>query len=386
MNTEKLKESFLKLYGSSEEKINLYFAPGRVNLIGEHTDYNSGYVFPCSLTYGTYLMIREQKENAVDLTTMNYSYHKKLKLPEIEKDDENWVNYPMGVMKQFQEKGFEIPGCQMLFAGDVPDGAGLSSSASIEMATAVCMNDILGSDLPMLELVKLSQKAENVFVGVNCGIMDQFAAGFGKKDHAVFINCGTLEHELVPVRLKDHLLIISNTNLKRGLTTSKYNERRSQCESAVEYLSQKDKIENLSRLNLSAFHQSEHLIKDETVKKRARHVISENQRVLEAVDALKNNDLPEFGRLMLESHESLKKDYEVTGPELDALVEEAMSVEGVVGSRMTGAGFGGCTVSIVRKNATDQFKVNVGQGYKKKTGLDPDFYIGNIGDGAMKIR
>jgi galactokinase len=291
----------------------------------------------------------------------------------------------MGVMDQFVKRGMDLNGMDMMFSGTIPNGAGLSSSASIEMVTAFALNDLLETKLEILDLIKLSQKAENDFVGVKCGIMDQFAAGMGKKDHAVFINCKTLDYETIPLNPGDYKILISNTNKRRGLAGSQYNERRAQCEAAVKILSKAKKIKFLGDLNLQRFNEIKYLITDETILKRARHVVSENERVLNAIDALRSDNLKKFGQLMNESHDSLRDDYEVTGVELDTLVNEARKVDGVLGSRMTGAGFGGCTVSLVHNDALNNFTSQVGMAYKVATGLKPDFYIAEIGDGARRL-
>ncbi len=379
------KKEFIEKYGNHKTKILVYFAPGRVNLIGEHTDYNGGYVFPCALNFGTYLVIRLNNTDRIHMATTNFRFEATVTTKSIEPQGKHWINYPMGVMDQFIRQGFKLSGMDMMFSGTVPNSAGLSSSASIEMVTAFALNDILDFKLAMIDLIKLSQKAENEFVGVNCGIMDQFAAGMGKKDHAIFINCDTLDYQAIPLNPGDYKIIISNTNKRRGLSSSKYNERRSQCESAVKMLSQERKISFLGKLNLEEFNKIKHLITDEIILKRAKHVVSENQRVLDAIDALQSDDLNKFGQLMNESHDSLRDDYEVTGIELDTLVEEARKIDGVLGSRMTGAGFGGCTVSLVHNNSLTDFTNSVGLAYKAKIGLKPDFYIAEIGDGARRV-
>jgi galactokinase len=379
------KNEFMEKYGDNKTNMRVYFAPGRVNLIGEHTDYNGGYVFPCALNFGTYLVVRPNDTDQIRLATTNFRFSANVGLKAFEPQGKHWINYPMGVMDQFVKRGVRLIGMDMMFSGTIPNSAGLSSSASIEMVTAFALNDILGKKLDMIDLAKLSQKAENVFVGVKCGIMDQFASGMGKKDHAVFINCKTLDYETIPLNPGDYKIIISNTNKRRGLAGSKYNERRDQCEEAVKILSKGKKIKFLGDLNLKEFDELKHLIKDEIILRRARHVVSENERVLNAIKALNLNDLKEFGRLMNESHDSLKIDYEVTGIELDTLVDEARKVDGVLGSRMTGAGFGGCTVSLVHKDVLNNFTNRVGSAYKAATGLKPDFYVAEIGDGARRV-
>jgi galactokinase len=388
MNIESLKKQFIHQYGENEESLQLYFAPGRVNLIGEHTDYNGGYVLPCALDYGTYLIIRKSRHNKVSLATTEFDYAPSISLEKLQnRHDEEWVNYPLGIIDEFRKLGYQInTGLEMLFSGTIPHGAGLSSSASIEMVTAMALNELLGFGRSLMELIQLSQRAENQFVGMNCGIMDQFAVGMGKEDHAVFLDAENLNYELVPVKLKDHQLIISNTNKQRKLTDSKYNERRWQCEQALAYLNKEEQTyRNLGKIDYQKFLEIKDRIPDPVIQRRAHHVISEDKRVLSATEALNVNDLETFGRLMNESHDSLRDDYEVTGMELDALVEEARKIDGVLGSRMTGAGFGGCTISLVRSDATDDFIARVGANYQARTGLKPEFYVTNIRDGAKKL-
>jgi len=297
-----------------------------------------------------------------------------------------WVNYPKGVVKMFIEAGYKIDsGFDVLFYGNIPNGSGLSSSASIEIVTSIILKDLYNLDIDMVEMVKLSQKAENQFIGVNSGIMDQFAVGMGKKDNAILLDCNTLKYSYAPVILKDEVLVIGNTNKKRGLADSKYNERRAECEEALKDLQKELDIQSLGELSIEEFNKSEKLIKNEINRKRAKHAVYENQRTIKAQKELMEGNLKEFGRLMNESHVSLRDDYEVTGIELDTMVEIAWNQEGVIGSRMTGAGFGGCTISIVKKDAVDKFIENVGKEYKEKVGLDADFYVVNISDGAKKL-
>ncbi|MFA5817684.1 MAG: galactokinase [Bacteroidales bacterium] len=386
MDTKNFTDKFYEKYGNRNEKPVLFFSPGRVNLIGEHTDYNGGFVFPCALNYGTYLLIRKIEGNILKFSTINFNDDVETELKGLfVNTSKKWINYPLGVINEFLKKGIKISGLEFLYYGDVPNGAGLSSSASIEMVTAVALNEFYNAGFGTLELVKMSQKAENEFVGMNCGIMDQFAVGFGKKDHAIFLNCDTLSFENVPIILNDCSLIITNTNKRRGLTDSKYNERRGECDKAVELLQAYKPIRNLSELNTGEIHLLEKYIKDPVVRKRAKHVISENGRVVEAVKVLKGNNIIRFGELLNLSHDSLKDDYEVTGIELDTLVYEGRKLPGVIGTRMTGAGFGGCTVSIVRKADSAKFMSELAAVYQKKTGLVPDFYQPEIGNGAGKI-
>ncbi len=386
MNLEQLKQQFTELYGNTPEKVSIYFSPGRVNLIGEHTDYNGGYVFPCALSYGTYLLVRPSNDNQIKFASANFEFKASVNIADIhKKQHDHWINYPLGVMNEFLKLGTKPVGMELLFSGNVPNRAGLSSSASIEIVTAYAINDIYDAGLNGVELAKLGQRAENLFVGVNCGIMDQFASVMGKKDSAIFLNCDTLEYELVPVVMNGYRLVISNTNKRRGLADSKYNERRGECEKAVEYISSRKKIKYLGELTYDDFLVLQDTIKEENVLKRARHVITEIKRTQDAVGELKSGNLKRFGELMNGSHDSLRDDYEVTGIELDTLVEEARKIPGVIGSRMTGAGFGGCTVSLVKEDAIDAFIDEVGSKYQAKTGLKADFYIADIGDGAKKL-
>jgi galactokinase len=386
MDTKNFTEKFYEKYGNRNDKPVLFFSPGRVNLIGEHTDYNGGFVFPCALNYGTYLLIRKAKGNTLKFSTINFNDDSEAEIKGLFLNTgKKWINYPLGVINEFIKKGVKLSGLEFLYYGDVPNGAGLSSSASIEMVTSVALNEFFNAALSTLDLVRMSQKAENEFVGMNCGIMDQFAVGFGKKDHAIFLNCDTLSYENVPLILTDCSLIITNTNKRRGLTDSKYNERRSECDKAVELLQLYKPIRNLSELNNGEINILEKYIKDPVIRKRAKHVISENSRVIEAVSALKKNNIKRFGELMNQSHDSLKDDYEVTGIELDTLVYEGRKLPGVIGSRMTGAGFGGCTISIVRKADSAKYMITLSTTYQKKTGLVPDFYQPEIGDGARRI-
>lgn len=381
-----LKEEFFRLYGDRANEPVLFYSPGRVNLIGEHTDYNGGYVFPCALDFGTYLLVRRTNGQKVRMNSLNFpgevTIPVSLNYLPIAK---SWTNYPVGVINEFARKGIGAPAMEMLFTGDIPNGAGLSSSASIEMVTAVAMNEMTGAELDMMEMVKMAQKAENGFVGMNCGIMDQFAVGFGKKDHAINLNCDSLEYRYAPVNLGNRRLIITNTNKRRGLTDSKYNERRSECEKAVELISAHKPIKNLSELTISDLWMLDSYIPDPVVRKRAKHIVTENGRTLDAIKALENNDIVLLGKLMNESHDSLCIDYEVTGIELDTLVYEGRKLPGVVGTRMTGAGFGGCTVSIVESRQTEEFILKLGEIYTAKTGLVADFYLPGIGDGARRI-
>ncbi len=386
MDIRNLKTKFSEKYGNRDEEPVIFFSPGRVNLIGEHTDYNGGFVFPCAINYGTYLVIRKIKEGKISFSTLNFDEDEVVELNGLfENKGKKWINYPLGVINEFLKLDIRLTGLEMLFYGDIPSGAGLSSSASIEMVTAVALNYLFDSGISMIELVKMSQRAENQFVGMNCGIMDQFAVGFGRKNHAISLNCDNLEYENVPVELGDYSLIVTNTNKRRGLTDSKYNERRAECERAVELLQAYKPLRNLSEIAIDEIDVLKKYISDPVIRKRAWHVVSENSRVKEAVKVLKQNNIVRFGELMDQSHDSLRDDYEVTGIELDTLAYEARVIEGVLGSRMTGAGFGGCTVSIVKNEMSGQFIATLGKIYREKTGLVADFYRPQIGNGAGKL-
>lgn len=384
---EKLYDKFKELFGYEAES--KFFSPGRVNLIGEHTDYNGGHVFPCAIHRGTYALVKKRDDKKFRMYSENFE---NLGIIEFLLDNlvnekkHKWVNYPKGVVKMFIEAGYKIDsGFDVLFYGNIPNGSGLSSSASIEIVTSIILKDLYNLDIDMVEMVKLSQKAENQFIGVNSGIMDQFAVGMGKKDNAILLDCNTLKYSYAPVILKDEVLVIGNTNKKRGLADSKYNERRAECEEALKDLQKELDIQSLGELSVEEFNKSEKLIKNEINRKRAKHAVYENQRTIKAQKELMEENLEEFGRLMNESHVSLRDDYEVTGIELDTMVEIAWNQEGVIGSRMTGAGFGGCTISIVKKDAVDKFIANVGKEYKERVGLNADFYVVNISDGAKKL-
>jgi galactokinase len=386
MNVTELKRNFTNRYGGSSQGLEVFFAPGRITLIGEHTDYNNGYVLPCAINFGTYLLARPNAENMVRLASENFDFTIEVSIEEpMARLADHWVNYPLGVYDQILRRRIKVQGADLLYYGNIPHGAGLSSSASIEVATAVMLNDQAQAHLPMMELVKLSQQAENQFVGVNCGIMDQFAVGFGKKNHALFLDIATMKYELVPLHLGNYRIVVANTNKRRGLADSKYNERVKECRKAVEDLSKVQPIDFLSDMSFAEFISVKHFIPDITIRKRAKHILSENHRVLDAVAALRRGDLQLLGKLMNASHNSLRYDYEVTGAELDALTEAARRTPGVLGSRMTGAGFGGCTISVVHNDAIANFKENVARHYHQATGLQADFYETEPGDGARKL-
>ena len=380
-------EEFKKIYGDEGSKIRVFHSPGRVNLIGEHTDYNGGYVFPCALDFGTFAAIRKlDNSNKCYFASTNFDLKVEASLSDlVYKKEDDWANYPKGILKLLMERGTSLSGFQVLFQGNIPNGSGLSSSASLELAIAVAINEVYNLKIDMLDLVKLAQKSENTFNGVNCGIMDQFAVGMGKANKAMFLKCDTIDYQYVPLELGDNKLVIANTNKRRGLADSKYNERRSQCDEALKYLQKELDVQNLGQVSLEQFADHKHLIPDEILRKRAKHVITEDYRVLNAIKALENNDLFTFGQLMVQSHDSLRYDYEVTGVELDTLVEEALKLDCVIGSRMTGAGFGGCTVSIVKGDCIDEFTEKVTENYTEKIGYAPTIYVAGVGDGTKEI-
>lgn len=386
---KKLVDDFKKTF-NDDGKVDVFFSPGRVNLIGEHTDYNGGFVFPCALDFGTYGVAKKRSDNKFRVYSQNFE---KLGIIEFTLDDlkyekkDNWANYVKGVIKAFIDAGYEIKtGFDLLILGTIPNGAGLSSSASLELLISVILKDFSNLSIDMIDMVKLSQKAENQFIGVNCGIMDQFAIGMGKENNAILLDCNTLKYEYAPISLNGASVVIANTNKKRGLADSKYNERRASCEAAVKELNKHGiNIKYLGELAVKEFEKVKHFIQDKEQLKRATHAVTENERTKEAVEKLNAGNIKGFGELMNKSHISLRDDYEVTGKELDSLVEAAWNAPGVIGSRMTGAGFGGCTVSIVKDEDIDKFIEVVGKEYFDKTGLKADFYVAKIGDGSRKL-
>lgn len=385
---EVVLQKFAEVFGDAEGA-QVYFAPGRVNMIGEHTDYNGGHVFPCALTIGTYGVARKRQDRKLRFYSMNFEQLGVLEssLDELKPDPKaDWTNYPKGVMWAFGEKGMQVPaGMDILLNGNIPNGSGLSSSASVEVLTGYILRDLFGFEVSNQELALIGQYSENHFNGVNCGIMDQFAIAMGKQGHAIFLDTADLSYEYAPIKLENAKIVIACSNKKRGLGDSKYNERRSECETALAQLQQVCQITSLGELTEEAFEQHKDAITDEVHRRRAKHAVYENQRTIQAVEALKANDIKRFGQLMNASHVSLRDDYEVTGKELDTLVEEAWKVDGVIGSRMTGAGFGGCTVSIVEDRAIDTFIVQVGAAYESRIGYAADFYVVESGDGPRRL-
>ena len=362
-----------------------FFAPGRVNLIGDHTDYNGGLVFPAALDMGTYLSVSERLDHfSSSFSSDNDPRTFTLRGDQMAERQRAWVDYPLGVLKEFTDRGWNVEGYDFHYRGDLPIGAALSSSASIEMVTAVALNKLCGEPYSMLELVQMSQHAENAFVGMNCGIMDQFASGFGKKDCAIALDCNTLEYEHVPLEMQGLQFVIANSNKPRGLVDSEYNQRRAECQQALEIIQQHLSVGCLCQLTMSQFDTVAQYLNG-NVLRRARHAVRENANVREAITALKGGDMVRFGQLMNASHATLRDDYEVTCPETDFLATFAQQFPGVLGSRMTGAGFGGCTVTLIAEDQVDAFIESLGSAYKERFGLRVDFYVAEIGDGARGV-
>ncbi len=384
---ELLVRKFKELYGSGDCRI--FFAPGRVNLIGEHTDYNGGHVFPCALTIGTYAAVIKRQDRKLRFFSVNFEGKGVI---ESSIDDlvyseaAGWTNYPKGVMWAFKEKGMELPsGLDIVYYGNIPNGSGLSSSASIEVLTGFLLKELYGFDVSNIDLALIGQFSENKFNGMNCGIMDQFASAMGKRDHAIFLDTATLEFTYVPIRLEGIKIVIANTNVKHTLTSSKYNDRRRESEAGLAELKKVCGISSYGDMDNAMFSKYGSAIKDEICYRRARHAVSENIRTIDAVKALNANDLATFGKLMNESHVSLDRDYEVTCDELNAMAEAEWQQEGVIGARMTGGGFGGCTVALVKEDKVDDLISAVGRKYFEKTGIKADFYVVSIGDGPYEL-
>ena len=387
MNKEQLKQAFLNVFGQEADAT--FFSPGRINLIGEHTDYNGGHVFPAAITLGTYGAARKRDDQVLRFYSANFE---ELGIIEVDLNNlifdkaDNWTNYAKGFLKFLQEAGHSIDtGMEVFVYGNIPNGSGLSSSASLELLIGIIAEELYGLELTRLDLVKIGKQTENHFIGVNSGIMDQFAIGMGADQRAIYLDTNSLEYELVPLDLGDHVIVIMNTNKRRELADSKYNERRAECEKAVEELNAVLNIQTLGELDEWTFDQYSYLIKDENRIKRARHAVLENQRTLQARKALEEGDLATFGRLVNASHVSLEHDYEVTGLELDTLAHTAWEQEGVLGARMTGAGFGGCGIAIVHKDKVEAFTENVGKTYTEVVGYEPSFYVAEIAGGSRVL-
>lgn len=386
--TDMILNRFKEIYGN-DDKIRLYFAPGRVNLIGEHTDYNGGHVFPCALTIGTYLAARKRTDKKVRFFSLNMKNKGILEenLMEMKAGDDNrWTNYPFGVMWAFDKRGMKMDcGLDIAVYGNIPNGSGLSSSASLEVVTGYMLNDMYGFNVTNQEIALIGQDAENNFNGCNCGIMDQFASAMGKKDNAIFLDTSDLSYEYAPIVLDGAKIVVTNSMVKHSLVSSAYNDRRRESAQALEDLQKVCGIETLGDLSEEEFEQAKNSISDLTCRARARHAVYENQRTIKAVKALKENDIATFGKLMNQSHISLRDDYETSCPEVDILVEKAWEIPGVMGSRITGGGFGGCTVSIVEDDAIDTFKEELTRVYQEKVGKTPEFYVVEIGDGPARL-
>ena len=385
MDLKNLKREFAALYGEGD--VRCFFSPGRVNLIGEHIDYNGGFVFPCAIEYGTYAAVRKRNDNKINFASTNFDLKVKVSLDNISYDKKDcWANYPKGVIKIMTDMGYKASGMDILISGNIPNAAGLSSSASLEVLTGVIINNLFSNgEIPQIDLVKIGQKAENNFIGVNCGIMDQFAVGMGKTNSGIMLDCNTLNFEYANIDFKGYTMVIMNTNKRRALNESKYNERRAECDEALAIINKYHKADTLCSLTPEEFENIKLNIKKVNVRNRAEHAVYENERVKKAYAALNDGKLLEFGRLLTESHNSLRELYEVTGKELDTIVSEALKAEGCIGARMTGAGFGGCAIAIVLKTKVDEFKKTVSRKYNEKTGYMPDFYITGIGNGTCEI-
>lgn len=384
--TRQLLEGFNSLYGGSKSETAVFFAPGRVNLIGEHTDYNDGFVLPASISYGTWLAIRKANHGSILLSSLNFPGSVSVSAEgQIKKQKTEWANYPLGVVEYLLGPDFNKGGMEMLFSGNIPSGAGLSSSASIEMVTAYALRQLYNLDQSEVDLIKLARRVENDYVGMNCGIMDQFAVGMSKKENALFLDCRSLDYRFVPLQLGEYKIIIVNSKKTRGLTSSKYNERVEECQRAVKYISTFKKINSLRDAVPDDIERLKKLALEKRFYQRAKHVVSENERVINALSFLENGRIKELGELMVQSHISLRDDYEVTGPELDLLFESALEVKAVAGTRMTGAGFGGCTVSLVKKDSIEEFKQVVSEKYTTKTGIHPEFYVPNAGEDIRRV-
>ncbi|MCI7041084.1 MAG: galactokinase [Lachnospiraceae bacterium] len=385
---ETVLKKFEEVFGDSEG-VKVFFAPGRVNLIGEHTDYNGGHVFPCALTIGTYMAVKKRDDRKLRFYSMNFDHLGVIESiieglkPEKEAD---WTNYPKGVMWAFEKRGMKMDcGLDIVLNGNIPNGSGLSSSASLEVVTGFMLRELFGFDVTNVELAQIGQYSENNFNGMNCGIMDQFASAMGKKDNAIFLDTADLSYEYAPINLAGAKIVVTNSKVKHSLVNSEYNTRRSECETALAELQAVTDIKGLGDLTEEEFEALKSAIKDETRVKRAKHAVYENRRTIRAVEALKNNDLETFGKLMNASHVSLRDDYAVSCSEIDVLVDAAWKVEGVIGSRITGGGFGGCTVSIVKDEAIEAFKEQVGKAYQEQVGKTPEFYVVEIGNGPCEL-
>jgi galactokinase len=383
--TSEMKHIFEEKFGVHSQPIQYFFAPGRVNLIGEHIDYNGGYVFPAALSLGIYGLVRFRSDRLIQLKSMNASITVMVDLeqPVVYKAEDSWGNYPKGVIKYLMDDGFSLPGCDILLSGNLPDGAGLSSSAALLVLMTFMLRTVSGDkDINLVDVAKFCQRVENQFIGVNCGIMDQFSVAMGKQDYALLLDCETLDYKYIPFSLGEYSLVIMNTNKKRELADSKYNQRRMECDQVLNSIRMHRPVANLCQVSLEEVGS---YVQDRVLRMRAHHVISENHRVLSAVALLEKGNIIGFGDLMTQSHLSLKKDYEVTGLELDSIVENSLRAAGCIGARMTGAGFGGCAIALVETTKLESFKTTVAHGYQETTGLIPDFYVASISDGVKVL-
>ena len=383
-------DKFLDIYGGPEQGIKVYFAPGRVNLIGEHTDYNGGHVFPCAITIGTYAAARKRPDGMFRFYSLNYPEAGVLEVP-MEKleyrQEDGWANYSKGVIDTFRKKNYPVRrGLDLFYYGEIPKGLGLGSSASLEVVTGLILRDMMEyTDVSMVDVSLFAQLTENEYIGNRCGIMDPFTSAMGKKGNALLLDTSDLSYIYVPLKLSHERIIITNSRKERVDVVAEYEKRRAECETALRELQQVISIRSLGELTAEVFENVQEMIKDPVRIRRARHAVTENQRTIQAAEALEKGDIREFGQLMNASHLSLKEDYEVSCKELDILVEEAWNIDGVLGSRMMGAGFGGCTVSIVEENAVNEFITKVGENYKERTGLTPEFYVVVTGNGASVL-
>ena len=379
-----IKGEFQKRFQKKPDHI--FFSPGRVNLIGEHIDYNGGKVMPCAISLGTYLAVSKNTDKVFRFQCLNFPESAELHLQNsYTKSGKEWFNYPLGILDQILSLGHSVSGLDMLFVGNLPIGAGLSSSASIEVLMAYAVDQMFQLNISKIEIALLSKKVENEFIGVNCGIMDQFAVTFGEKNKAILLDCDSLNYELLPFDTGNYSLVIINTNKTRSLADSKYNERFAQCGAALKALKREIDAKNLCDIDMQTFQTGKHLINDPVLEKRALHVISENLRVKKATEVLKENKLEEFGQLMYQSHQSLKELYEVSGMELDTIVEFCKGYSNCLGARMTGAGFGGCAIALVDKQSMDDFAMRLVDVYKDKIGFAPTVFASEIGNGVRHI-
>jgi galactokinase len=383
MTNIELEKEFRKRFNKDPEGI--FFCPGRVNLIGEHIDYNGGKVMPCAISSGTWLVLAHNMDPVLRFECINFPEKATVELKKsYAKTGKEWFNYPLGMIHQLLQAGHTISGMDMLFYGDLPIGAGLSSSASIEVLTGFAFSEVFELEITRKEIALLGKKVENEFIGVNSGIMDQFAVAMGKKDKAILLNCDTLEYEYIPFEIGDYVLAIINSNKQRSLAESKYNERFAECGAALKLLQQEIKANFLCDISPEEFNAKKYLVKDPVLVNRALHVVTENQRVEQATKALKTGDLKLFGALMYASHQSLKELYEVSGRELDAIVDFCKTYPGCIGARMTGAGFGGCAIALVKKEKFDDFEAKLTEDYSGKIGYAPQIFASAIGGGVRE--